>query len=31
VTYRLRAYHVGEHRVWGATARVLEAITDLLR
>jgi 8-oxo-dGTP pyrophosphatase MutT (NUDIX family) len=31
VTYHLRAYHVGEHRVWGATARVLEAITDLLR
>ena len=31
VTYHLRAYHVGQHRVWGATARVLEAITDLLR
>ena len=31
VTYRLHAYRVGEHRVWGATARVLEQITDLLR
>lgn len=31
VTYQLRAYRIGEHRVWGATARVLEAITDLLR
>jgi 8-oxo-dGTP pyrophosphatase MutT (NUDIX family) len=31
VTYRLRAYRVGEHRVWGATARVLEQIAELLR
>jgi 8-oxo-dGTP pyrophosphatase MutT (NUDIX family) len=30
VTYRLHAYRVGEHRVWGATARVLEQIIDLL-
>ncbi len=31
VTYHLRAYRFGEHRIWGATARVLEAIVDLLR
>ena len=30
VTYRLRAYQFGEHRIWGATARVLEAIAELL-
>jgi len=31
VTYRLRGYDHGAHRIWGATARVLEAIADLLR
>jgi 8-oxo-dGTP pyrophosphatase MutT (NUDIX family) len=30
VTYRLRGYQVGEHRVWGATAAVMEQIVDLL-
>jgi 8-oxo-dGTP pyrophosphatase MutT (NUDIX family) len=30
VTYLLRAYDFGEHRIWGATARVLEALADLL-
>jgi len=30
VSYTLRAYHHGEHRIWGATARVLEAIVELL-
>jgi 8-oxo-dGTP pyrophosphatase MutT (NUDIX family) len=30
VAYTLRAYRHGEHRIWGATARVLEAIIDLL-
>ncbi len=31
VKYRLHAYRFGEHRIWGATARVLEALHDLLR
>jgi len=30
VSYSLRAYRHGEHRIWGATARVLEAIVELL-
>jgi 8-oxo-dGTP pyrophosphatase MutT (NUDIX family) len=30
VTYRLHAYQVGAHRVWGATAGVMEQIVDLL-
>jgi hypothetical protein len=30
VTYRLRGYQVGTHRVWGATAGVMEQIVDLL-
>lgn len=30
VRYRLRAYVVGERRIWGATARVLEALHDAL-
>ncbi|HWM87225.1 MAG TPA: CoA pyrophosphatase [Kofleriaceae bacterium] len=29
--YRVRAYPFGEHRIWGATARVLEELHDLLR
>lgn len=29
--YRLHAYRFGEHRIWGATARVLEALHELLR
>ena len=29
--YRLRAYRHGRHRVWGATARVLESVFELLR
>ena len=29
-TYTLRAYRFGDHRIWGATARVLEAIVELL-
>jgi 8-oxo-dGTP pyrophosphatase MutT (NUDIX family) len=31
VRYRLHAYRFGEHRIWGATARVLEALHELLR
>jgi 8-oxo-dGTP pyrophosphatase MutT (NUDIX family) len=30
VTYRLRGYQIGAHRVWGATAGVMEQIVDLL-
>ena len=30
VTYRLHAYQIGVHRVWGATAGVMEQIVDLL-
>ncbi len=30
VRYHLRAYRVGDHRVWGATARILEQVVDLL-
>jgi 8-oxo-dGTP pyrophosphatase MutT (NUDIX family) len=30
VRYRLRAYRVGGHRVWGATARVLENLLEVL-
>jgi 8-oxo-dGTP pyrophosphatase MutT (NUDIX family) len=30
IRYRLRAYLVGERRIWGATARVLEALHDAL-
>ena len=29
--YRVRAYRFGEWRIWGATARVLEAVHELLR
>ncbi|HVV82307.1 MAG TPA: CoA pyrophosphatase [Kofleriaceae bacterium] len=28
--YHLRAYHHGDHRIWGATARIMEAVVDLL-
>lgn len=31
VRYKLHAYRFGEHRIWGATARVLEALHELLR
>lgn len=31
VRYRVHAYRHGEHRIWGATARVLEALHELLR
>lgn len=31
IKYRLHAYRFGEHRIWGATARVLEALHELLR
>lgn len=31
IKYRLHAYRFGEHRIWGATARVLESLHDLLR
>jgi len=30
IRYRLHAYRFGEHRIWGATARVLEALHELL-
>ena len=30
IKYRLHAYRFGEHRIWGATARVLEALHELL-
>lgn len=30
VRYHLRAYRHGEHRIWGATARIMEAVVDLL-
>jgi 8-oxo-dGTP pyrophosphatase MutT (NUDIX family) len=30
MVYRLRAYHHGEHRIWGATARIMEAVIDVL-
>ena len=29
VLYTLRAYRYGEHRIWGATARILEAVVEL--
>jgi 8-oxo-dGTP pyrophosphatase MutT (NUDIX family) len=29
--YRLHAYRHGEYRIWGATARVLEALHEVLR
>ena len=29
--YRLHAYHVGEHRIWGATARIVEQLVDAAR
>jgi 8-oxo-dGTP pyrophosphatase MutT (NUDIX family) len=28
--YQLRAYLFGEHRIWGATARILESLMDVL-
>jgi 8-oxo-dGTP pyrophosphatase MutT (NUDIX family) len=28
--YILRAYHFGEHRIWGATARILEGLIDAI-
>ncbi|HUS64532.1 MAG TPA: CoA pyrophosphatase [Kofleriaceae bacterium] len=31
VRYQLRAYPYESHRIWGATARVLESLFDLLR
>jgi len=31
VKYRLHAYRFGEHRIWGATARVLEALHEVLK
>jgi len=31
IRYRLRAYRYGEHRIWGATARVLESLHEVLR
>jgi 8-oxo-dGTP pyrophosphatase MutT (NUDIX family) len=30
VTYRMRAYHVAGHRVWGATARIVEQLVAVL-
>jgi 8-oxo-dGTP pyrophosphatase MutT (NUDIX family) len=30
VRYRLRGYRFGEHTIWGATARVLETVCELL-
>ena len=30
VRYHLRAYRHGDHRIWGATARIMEAVVDLL-
>jgi|JI10StandDraft_1071094.scaffolds.fasta_scaffold72938_6 8-oxo-dGTP pyrophosphatase MutT (NUDIX family) len=30
VRYHLRAYRHGERRIWGATARIMEAVVDLL-
>lgn len=27
--YTMRAYHHGDHRIWGATARILEALVEL--
>ncbi len=31
IRYRLHAYPVGAHRIWGATARVLESLHDVVR
>jgi 8-oxo-dGTP pyrophosphatase MutT (NUDIX family) len=31
VKYRLHAYRFGDHRIWGATARVLESLHEVLR
>jgi 8-oxo-dGTP pyrophosphatase MutT (NUDIX family) len=31
IRYRVRAYRFGTHRIWGATARVLEALHEVLR
>jgi len=28
VPYSMRAYHYGPHRIWGATARILEALVE---
>jgi 8-oxo-dGTP pyrophosphatase MutT (NUDIX family) len=28
--YQLRAYQFGEHRIWGATARILEGLIDVI-
>jgi len=30
VTYRMRAYRFNEHRVWGATARILDGVVDVI-
>jgi 8-oxo-dGTP pyrophosphatase MutT (NUDIX family) len=30
VRYQLRAYHHGDHRIWGATARIMESVVELL-
>jgi 8-oxo-dGTP pyrophosphatase MutT (NUDIX family) len=31
IRYSVRAYRYGEHRIWGATARVLESLHEILR
>ena len=31
IKYRLHAYRFGAHRIWGATARVLESVHEILR
>lgn len=28
IRYRLRAYRIGRHRIWGATARILESLIE---
>jgi 8-oxo-dGTP pyrophosphatase MutT (NUDIX family) len=30
ISYQLRAYRFGEHRIWGATARILESVFEVL-
>ena len=30
VVYHLRAYRSGDYRIWGATARIMESVIDLL-
>jgi len=31
ISYRMRAYDVNGHRVWGATARIIEQLVELAR